>query len=119
MNIHSIVFALLPGLVGLMLAVYVVKGFSKITKEHISFGHLIVISVFAGIAGTLIFFCVILVMGVFDETYYWTIAKLWGAILVSLIPGSTIMVGSFLQSLFVAGYKKGVIGIVKKKTNIN
>jgi hypothetical protein len=97
--------AVVTGCSGLYLGLRAYKNFVSMTRGETLPGGTIKNSIVAGGCGFLIFFTIIMAMGILDETYVWTIGKFYGAIIFSLIPGVIISIGSFIQSLMITGYK--------------
>ncbi len=89
----------LAGISGLYLGVVGFKEYTNITRtaEKLSVLQIIKIAVHFGISGSLILFTIIIFAGVLDETYIWSLQKIGGAILVSLIPGIIITLGATYQ----------------------
>jgi ABC-type Fe3+ transport system permease subunit len=85
------------------------------TSNEVSFGQIIVNSIMAGVSGTLLFFFLIGVMGYLDKTYTWSIYKAFGSIIISLIPGGIITIGSFIQNLITVRYKESLLDYLRKK----
>jgi len=117
MHLISLAIALLAGFSGLYLGVRAYKYFGYMTRVEPPLRSLIMNSIIAGSAGFLIFFGIIMVMGFLDETYTWTTNKLLGSILISLVPGIIITIGSFVQSIMIVGYRRVLHDILRKKDN--
>jgi hypothetical protein len=100
---------------GIYLGFCSIKNIRYITKEDVKLRFLILNSAVAGISGFLIFFSIILVMGLLDKAYVWNPRKFLGAIFISLIPGTVITLGSFMQALMIAGTRKALVDALKRK----
>jgi hypothetical protein len=115
MHISLLAFTLLTGCAGIYLGFRTVKNFRYMTIVEASLLKQISNSIMAGGAGALIFFTIIMIVGLFDENYVWTTRKFLGAIFVSLIPSGMIIVGSFIQSIMLTGYKRILFKELKRK----
>lgn len=115
MRLFSIILAVITGSSGLYLGLRAYRNFVDMTSGEMPQGGSVKNSVLAGSCGFLIFFTIIMTMGIKDETYVWTMDKLYGAIGFSLIPGVMISIGSFIQSLMITGYKNRLYDYLKKK----
>lgn len=115
MRLFSLILAVITGASGLYLGLRAYINFTIMTRGEIPPGGLVKNSIIAGSCGFLIFFAIIMAMGVTDETYVWTIGKLYGAIGFSLVPGVMITIGSFIQSLMITDYKNRLYDYLRKK----
>ncbi len=115
MNIFLLVFILLTGCAGMYLGFRAVKNFRYMTLAESSLLKQISNSIMAGGAGALIFFTIIMVVGLFDENYNWTMRNFLGAIFISLIPSGMIIVGSLIQSIMITGYKRILFKELQRK----
>jgi hypothetical protein len=113
MRLFLLAIILLTGFAGIYLGFRAIKNYGYITKGEISFRYLVLSSVTAGGAGILIFFSIILVMSLLDVTYVWTIDKLLGAIVVPLILGVVITIGSFVQAIMITRYRRMLLDVLK------
>jgi hypothetical protein len=111
----ALFIAFLTGFLGIYLGFHAFKNFSQITRGEASLRQVIMNSIIAGSGGVLIFFTIIVIMGFLDKTYIWTIDRFYGAIVLSLIPGGLITIGSFIQSLTIIGYKGILFESLRKK----
>jgi hypothetical protein len=115
MLFSSLAIGLLTGLLGTYLGFRAFRNFAQMTKRELSFRDLILNALIAGGAGTLIFFSLIVAMSLFDKEYIWTSRKVWGAILIALIPGGITTIGAFVQMLMIAGYRRILLDGLRKK----
>ena len=118
MQIFSLAIALLSGSIGFYLGHRAFKNFGYLSVNEFSFSYMVLTSILAGGAGTFMFFSIIMVMGFLDATYVWTVEKFLGAIVVSLILGGVIAIGSLGQAVWTSGYRKILLGAFKRKGKI-
>jgi hypothetical protein len=111
----SLAIALLTGLAGIYLGFRVFKNFGNMTKGEATFRYLLLSSVLAGGAGILIFFSLIVMMSFLDETYVWTVDRFLGAIIVPIILGGVITIGSFIQAMMITRYRSILLNILRQK----
>ena len=99
MYYFGFLITLLAGISGLYLGVVAFREYTNITRtaEKVSVLQIIKIAARFGAAGSLIFFATIISASVLDEKYIWSLQKIGGAILVSLIPGIVIILGGAYQ----------------------
>jgi hypothetical protein len=117
MPYFSLAVAILAGLVGVFLGFSAFKKFGIMTKGEATFRYLALSSVLAGGAGILIFFSLIVMMSLFDETYVWTVDRILRAIIVPLILGGVITIGSFIQAMMMTRYRNILLKILRRKGN--
>jgi len=115
MRLLFLIGALFIGFLGIYLGLRTFKNFRYITKEKVKLRFLVMNSIVAGTSGFLIFLSIILIMGFLDESYVWNTNKFLGAILISLIPGAIITIGSFIQAFMITGFKKALFDALKRK----
>ena len=115
MRIFPLVFAFIAGGSGLYLGLRVIKKFQSMTLVKTPLLELILNSIMAGGAGSLIFFTITIIMGLLDKTYVWNMEKILGAILISLVPGGIIVIGSFIQAIGIIGYRRILFEDLKRK----
>lgn len=115
MLVLSLALCLFSGFLGTYLGIRAYKNFKRITQGDVSVGDIIATPIIAGGATTFTFLTIISIMGFLDQTYVWTISSLQRAILISLIPGSIVTLGAFVQALMVTGYRGILIDTLRKK----
>src|SRR5215213_2236567 len=67
------------------------------TANKVSALQVIKIATILGISSSLVFFAIMIFGGLIGEEYIWSLQKLSGSILVSLIPGVIVTVGAAYQ----------------------
>ena len=102
-------------LIAIYLGVCVYKNVRRVTKQEVPLKFLLVNSFLVGTAGTLLFLSMIMFMGILEKAYTWTIAKIYGAAIISLIPGGIIAIGSFVQSIMITKYRTILLDALKRK----
>jgi hypothetical protein len=114
----AIIAVLIIGLGGLYVGVVAYKAYSYITvsNDAISLKELVKISAFAGVSSTLLFLGIILVMGIIDGNYVWSIQKVFGAIVVSLIPGVITTLGSIYKVYSTIKYRDMLMNFLTKRS---
>lgn len=115
MRLYLIAITFLIGFAGIYLGFRAFKNYKYIIEGELSFRYLVLSSITAGGAGALIFFSIILVMSLLDVTYVWTISKLLGAIVIPLILGGVITIGSFVQAIMITRYRRILLDILRRK----
>ena len=115
MQFFLIAITLLTGFAGIYLGFRALKNYKYITEGELPFRYLVLNSVTAGGAGALIFFTIILAMSFLDIRYVWTIGKLLGAIVIPLILGGVITIGSFVQAIMISRYRRILLDVLKRK----
>ena len=115
MQLFLIAITLLTGFAGIYLGFRAFKNYKYITEGELPFRYLVLSSVTAGGAGALIFFTIILAMSFLDVTYVWTIGKLLGAIVIPLILGGVITIGSFVQAIMITRYRRILLDVLRRK----
>ncbi|HJR78514.1 MAG TPA: hypothetical protein VJ821_00490 [Anaerolineales bacterium] len=88
-----------------------------ISNDTVSMKKLIGISALFGVSSTLLFLGIILMMGVVDENYIWSIQKFLGAILVSIIPGAVVTLGSMYQIYSTIKYRDTLMSSLRKRNS--
>jgi ABC-type Fe3+ transport system permease subunit len=116
MQIISLIFLIVCGFAGLYLLFHFLREFNNLTMKEVAFGRLLKNSIFGGIAGSLLFFCVIMIVGFLDKNYIWSFNKYLGALLISLIPGVIIFIGSLIQTGLVIQFRKVLVNFLKNKS---
>jgi hypothetical protein len=119
MQLFLIAITLLTGFTGIYLGFRAFKNYKYITEGELPFSYLMFSSVTAGGAGALIFFTIILAMSFLDVTYVWTIGKLLGAIVIPLILGGVITIGSFVQAIMITRYRRILLDVLRRKGRNN
>ena len=66
-------------------------------------------AVFWGLSASMIFMSILLVMGLIDSKYIWSLKKILNSTLISLIFGFIISLGTIWQFFIVNWYRKKVI----------
>ena len=99
MHYFSILVISLLGISGLYLGTLGFKQYRSITRtaDKVSALQVIKIAVILGMASSLVFFAIMIFGGLIDDEYIWSLQKVGGSILVSLIPGVIITLGAAYQ----------------------
>lgn len=114
----SIIVVLILCLGGLYIGAKAFKAYRYITvsNEAVSLKELMKISAFGGASSTLLFLGIVVVMGIIDKNYIWSIQKVLGAIVVSLIPGVITTLGSMYQLYSTIKYRDALMDSFKKES---
>ena len=87
------------GIGGLYLGMLGFRQYRNITRtaDKVSILQIIKIAAVLGLSSSLVFFAIMIFGGVIDKEYMWSLAKLGGSILVSLILGVIVTLGGMYQ----------------------
>ena len=95
----SLLVICLLGIGGLYLGVYGFNQYRSITRtvDKVSVLQVIKIAGMLGMSSSLVFFTIMIFGGVIGKEYVWSLPKLGGSILVSLILGIIVTIGGAYQ----------------------
>lgn len=116
MQILSIFLMLISLTFGIFLLWRVLKSFNEMTMKENTFGQRFKKSLLSGVAGCLLFFSLILLVGFLDENYQWSINKIVIAFAVSIFPGLIIIIGSLIQFGLINQFRKGLFDFIKNRS---
>ena len=119
MYYFNFLIILFAGISGLYLGIVGFREYTNITRtaEKVSALQVIKIAARLGAASSLVFFAIMILGGVFNEEYIWSLLKLCSSILVSLLLGITVTLGGAYQIYTTAVFRDILIRKYKKRTS--
>lgn len=117
MSLMPAMFIFLTGLGSIYSGYLGYKNYRQIimTREKVSILKILRISIQYGLASTLIFFALVVAIGIIDDGYRWSTKSLVSSLVVSSLAGSITFLGSIYQVHTTLKYRDLVIRYLKRK----